>query len=188
VAARTSRTVALMAMHPQFARLILDGKKKVEFRKTRLTVEVSHILIYATVPIQGIIGFFEVHRIQEGVPDDLWDIYQDVAGIEEKVFRKYYGSASRGIAIEVGRVFALSRPVQLKQIAGKRKASAPQSFRYVNAKAFDHIEDCCGSSRSTRRRSRLTCCTTCSLRIVRTLARSSSGPCVGARRENGNGA
>lgn len=160
MAARTSRTAALMAIHPEFAHLILDGKKKVEFRKTRLTIEVSHVLIYATVPSKGIIGFFEVNRIQEGAPDKLWDIYQNVAGIEEQVFRTYYGSASRGIAIEVGRVFVLSRPVPLKQLAGKRP---PQSFRYLNAKAFARIEDCCGVGK--RRTRRLTCCTGCRLTI-----------------------
>jgi predicted transcriptional regulator len=176
-----------MAIRPQFARLILNGKKKVEFRKTRLASDVSHVLIYATVPLKEIIGFFEVNRIQEGVPDDLWKIYQDVAGIEEQVFRRYYGSAPRGIAIEVGRVFVLSKPVPFKRIAGKLKATAPQSFRYLYADVFACIEVCCNGEKGTRRAKRVTCCTACSLRIIRALACSSSSPCVSIRRETENG-
>ncbi len=176
-----------MAIRPQFARLILNGKKKVEFRKTRLAPDVSHVLIYATVPLKEIIGFFEVNGIQEGVPDDLWNIYQDVAGIKEKVFRRYYGSALRGIAIEVGRVFVLSKPVPFKRIAGKRKVTAPQSFRYLYADVFACIEVCCGGDERIRRAKRVTCCSACSLRIVRALASSSSSPCIRTSRQNGNG-
>jgi predicted transcriptional regulator len=176
-----------MAIRPQFAHLILNGKKKVEFRKTRLATDVSHVLIYATVPLKEIIGFFEVKRIRGGVPDDLWNIYQNVAGIEEQVFRRYYGSAPQGIAIEVGRVFALSKPVPFKRIAGKRKAVAPQSFRYLYADVFACIEVCCGGEKGARRAKRVTCCTACRSRVVRALACSLSRS-VGTRGKNGNGA
>ena len=184
MAMQASRTAVLMSIHPEFADLILKGKKKIEFRKTRPVVDLSYVLIYATFPIKEVIGFFEVSGIHEAIPDDLWKIYQDVSGIDEKVFRRYYGSASRGVAIQVGKVFAFQKPFPLL-LNGKHKTSPPQSFRYVKADAFPIIEVCCGSNRE-RGKSHLTCCKVCRLRIVRALA-SSLSHSVGTRRKNGNG-
>ncbi len=122
--------VALVSVHPEFANLILTGRKTVEFRKRRFAEAITHVVIYATSPVQKVLGFFEVSGVYEDTPGRLWNRYRKEGGIGRKVFLAYYGESPRGIAIEVGRVFTLSRPLSLSQIG--RSGAAPQSFRYIS--------------------------------------------------------
>ena len=80
----SDRNVILMSIHPKFAQLILSGKKKVEFRKTRFNHQISHVVIYATSPIKKVVGYFEVQNIKVAPPKDLWESYSEVSGIEPK--------------------------------------------------------------------------------------------------------
>lgn len=120
--------VALMAINPQYANLILEGRKKVEFRKTRFAQNVSHIIIYATSPVQRVVGFFEVKDIIEATPDELWRRYHSVGGVERAFYDAYYQSKQYAIAIEVGNVEVLELPVPLDRL---EVFSPPQSYRYV---------------------------------------------------------
>jgi predicted transcriptional regulator len=129
VGSLSTRSVALMSIHPKFAALILTGQKRVEFRKTRFASDVSHVIIYATNPIKRVIGFFTVKGIKEGRPNDLWRRHHRHGGIELESFQAYYGERDNGIAIEVGEVFGLRRPKRLSVLADN--LVPPQSFRYL---------------------------------------------------------
>lgn len=122
--------VALVAIHPEFANLILTGEKRVEFRKRRFAEAVTHVVIYATWPVKKILGFFEVSGVHEDTPKKLWSRYGRVGGIGREVFSAYFGERPRGFAIEVGRVFTLSKPLPLSEVS--RSGSAPQSFQYIS--------------------------------------------------------
>ena len=52
--------VALMSIHPRYAHAILEGRKTVEFRKRPLAEDVTHVVIYSTVPDRAVIGYFTV--------------------------------------------------------------------------------------------------------------------------------
>ncbi len=123
--------VALLAVQPGFARLILEGRKKVEFRKVRFAREVSHVLVYATAPVMRIVGCFKVRGIEEAPPRKLWQRYERVGGVAKDAFWRYYARSRVGVAIRVGDVIALGEPVTLK--AAGCSTVPPQSFRYVDA-------------------------------------------------------
>lgn len=129
--AEESSDVALLPIRPKFANAIMDGTKRVEFRKVKFQRHVRHVIVYASSPVQRIIGYFSVAGIDEGSPTALWRKYQDVGGIAEAEFRDYYRSADSGIAINVGEVKPLKRPMTLGSL--KRNLTAPQSFAYLDA-------------------------------------------------------
>ncbi len=126
-----------MSIHPEFAQLILDGKKKVEFRKTCFASPISHIVIYATTPLKKVVGYFEVQGIQVATPEKLWQFYSKVAGVDQKFFQDYYGSTNQGVAIEVGKVYQLSHFLSLNCISAS--LLAPQNYIYIDEKLFDLI-------------------------------------------------
>lgn len=128
-ASSAESAIVLLALHPKYAEAILEGRKKVEFRRRSFRREVSHVVIYSTKPVGGITGIFSVEAVEEAAPDELWAQYSDVAGLPENTFLSYYHGAESGVAIKVGSYRALDKPVDLSALGGD--VSAPQSFRYM---------------------------------------------------------
>ncbi|MEX2221157.1 MAG: ASCH domain-containing protein [Candidatus Rokuibacteriota bacterium] len=135
MASGTSRVAALMSLHPEFAHLILEGRKRVEFRKRRFAETVTHVVIYATGPVKQILGFFEVSRLREDTPENLWNRYKRRGGIARNAFSAYYKQSRTGVAIEVGRVFRLPNPLDLSEV----NPTAPQSFVYISQRTISEL-------------------------------------------------
>ncbi len=129
--------IALLSIHPKYAQSIIRGDKKAEFRKTRFREEISYVVIYATSPIQKIVGYFEVARIEEGSPRRLWMRHGKVGGILYEEFKKYFGSSIFGIAIGIRRPQALIHPIPLSVVGDS--ILPPQNFSYLTPKAFKMI-------------------------------------------------
>jgi len=115
----------------------MTGEKKVEFRKVRFRNEVSHVVVYASSPVQKILGYFEVAYMDEGSPKELWSRYSAVAGMFQDEFEAYYASATRGIAIGIGNICALRNPVPLRTLGAS--LTAPQGFVYLADEPFQVI-------------------------------------------------
>lgn len=130
--------VALISIHPRFANAILDGTKQVEFRKVGFKRSITHVLLYATVPIQQIVGYVEVADIEECSPAALWRRYREVAGIEREAFFAYYRGKASGVAVKVRRPQRLLRPLPLKEL--HPGATPPQSFLYSSADALRRVQ------------------------------------------------
>jgi len=132
-----TRSVALMSIMPEFAELILAGKKRVEFRKLPFRRSVSHVVIYASAPRKRLVGFFEVEDIEEASPEDLWQRYEDVGGVEEDFFRAYYKFHEKAYAIRVGKVYPLVEPQPLEEFFSN--ITPPQSFCYTEASCIEKL-------------------------------------------------
>ena len=130
--------VALISIHPRFANAILDGTKQVEFRKVAFKRSITHVLLYATAPIQQIVGYVEVADVEERSPAALWQRYHEVAGIEREAFFAYYRGKATGVALKVRRPQRLLRPLPLKEL--HRGATPPQSFLYSTADALRRLQ------------------------------------------------
>ena len=139
MASSSAGRIALLSIRPKFAKLIMKGKKKVEFRRTRFGKKVSHIVVYASSPVQKIIGYFEVSHIQEGSPQELWSHYGKVGGASQKEFRAYYALSAQGVAIGVGKICVLQNPLPLTALCNS--LTPPQSFTYLNDDIFEMIQD-----------------------------------------------
>jgi len=137
LASATDSQIALLPIKPQYARSIIDGSKKVEFRKSRFRHDVSYVVVYASSPVKRILGYFEVRRIVTAPPKKLWKDYRTVGGIDRGDFEDYYRERDTGVAIEVGEVVAMPSPVRLSRLA--KNLSPPQSFCYLPGELFETL-------------------------------------------------
>lgn len=124
----------VMSVHPQFAEAIMDGRKKVEFRKRRLADDVAVVWVYATAPVSRVIGYFEVGTIHTANPTDLWDRFSNVGCIDRAAFDRYYADSPTGAGISIRKAVRLQSPAHIADILPS--GVPPQSYAYVGAPAL----------------------------------------------------
>ena len=125
-------TTVLLSIKPAFADAIFNKTKTFEFRRTLFaSPDVKKVLVYASSPIQRVIGEFTIAEILSMTPDALWGATRHGAGISEHYFRQYFNGKRVAYAIGVGRIRKFASPRGLAEHYGVR--SAPQSFCYVEA-------------------------------------------------------
>ena len=134
--APNSPVIALLSIKPIYANAILDGRKKVEFRKRPFKRPVSHVVIYATTPVQRIVGWFQTKHFEQMSPSALWKRFASVGGISKEAFNLYYDGSESGVAIHVDKPKRLAHPVSIKQT---KVAAAPQSYAYLSASVFGRL-------------------------------------------------
>jgi predicted transcriptional regulator len=132
-----TRRVALMSIHPQYAEAIVDGRKRVEFRKRPLAADVDIVVIYATSPVRAIIGWFTVRETLRAAPEDIWHRLHAVGEISWSDFQAYYSGCSEAVALLIGEVQRLAEPVALSQICPR--PATPQSFNYLSGTVLDQV-------------------------------------------------
>ncbi|GAA2872098.1 hypothetical protein [Paenarthrobacter ilicis] len=125
----TAGRVALMSIRPEFADAILSGDKSVEFRKRPVAADVSHVLIYATLPVGSLLGWFEVSRQSTTSPRDLWNQFRNVGGISKDRFFDYYTHKKLRTGIVVGSAKKFDEPQPLTKLG--ETVRPPQSFQYL---------------------------------------------------------
>jgi predicted transcriptional regulator len=131
VDSREAEVGALMAIRPPFAEKILLGEKRVEYRRVAFRRSISWAAIYVTAPWGVVVGWFEVSRVVAESPGRLWRRYEEEGGIGRSEFNSYFRGCTVGVAIEIGRVFALRQPVSLVDLGlGTRP---PRSYRYLSS-------------------------------------------------------
>lgn len=132
-----ARRVALMSIRPRYAHAILEGRKTVEFRKRPLAADVTHVVIYSTVPDRAVIGYFAVRAQKTCTPADLREEFHDEGVIDEGGFFAYYAGRDHATGIQVGDVTRLRAPLSLTDVLGV--ARPPQSFRYLSEADFAKV-------------------------------------------------
>lgn len=120
--------VALLPIRPEFAGAILAGTKRVEFRKAPFRRQVSYVVIYASTPVQRVVGWFRVGDVDSGTPSELWSRHARHGGIAAEAYDAYFGGREAAVAIGVEDVTVLARPVPLSALG----VTVPQSFRYLS--------------------------------------------------------
>lgn len=129
--------IALLSIHPAYAEGILNGTKRVEFRRTPLAGDVTHVVIYATAPVQRVVGIFEVAGVDSVRPTTAWRKFRRVGGIEKAAFDMYYDGAPRAHVIQVRRPQRLAAPVLLTDLDPDLRP--PQSFQYIDPKIIGKV-------------------------------------------------
>jgi len=133
----TNDAAALVSVHPQYAEAILSGNKSVEFRKRGFRRPVSHMVLYSTQPVGRVVGVCSVAGIVRARPADLWEQYEEFAGISHDAFIDYYSSAATGIAIQVQYSWRMDPAVPLADL--DPGFTVPQSFTYLSEPHFTTI-------------------------------------------------
>jgi predicted transcriptional regulator len=130
-----------MPIKPRYAEPIMDGRKRVEFRKTVFAQTPTHVVVYASSPVKKVLGYFEVGEIEVDRVDALWAKHAAVGCIDEGAFRAYYDGREHGVALEVGRAVALDAPISL--LALGVADGPPQSFMYLDREVLTLLR--CGA-------------------------------------------
>lgn len=137
MASTTAGRVALFSIKPRFAEAILAGSKTVEFRRTGLAADVSHVVIYATAPIQRVVGTFEVAGVERAMPEALWETYSQVGGIALDDYSGYFDGTDTAYAIKVRSPRQLASPLTLADLSPGLRA--PQSYQYLRDDALAKV-------------------------------------------------
>lgn len=119
----------LLSIKPQYAKVILDGKKQYEFRKSKPKQKITHIVFYASSPQKEVVGEAEIDAILEGSPNEIWKIAKTAAGITKKFFFTYYQEKNKAYAYKLKNVKIYNEPKSLSDYGLKQ---APQSYVYID--------------------------------------------------------
>jgi predicted transcriptional regulator len=121
----------LLSIKPEFAEKIFNGTKRVEFRRSIFrSNNISRIVVYASSPVQKIIGEFEIDEIISGSPEFLWNETSKEAGITKLYFDEYFGEKGEGYAIRIKSVKKYKNPLCLN--LDFNISRPPQSFQYIS--------------------------------------------------------
>jgi len=121
----------LLSIKPKYVKSIIEREKRYEFRKSIFkNRKINRIYIYSSSPVKKIVGTFEIGRILEDHPNDLWDMVREFAGIDNRDFFAYFEGKSRAFAIEIQNLQEFNNPIDpYETMPG---FVPPQSYRYVN--------------------------------------------------------
>jgi predicted transcriptional regulator len=123
-------TSVLLSVKPAFAEAILDGEKKFEFRRALFRDRgVRTVVLYASSPVQKVVGEFSIDGILSMELDALWAHTETDAGIGRDYFDRYFDGCDTGFALKVRQVHRYPVPLELQRHFGIEHP--PQSFRYL---------------------------------------------------------
>lgn len=120
----------LLSIKPKYADLIFEGTKKYEFRRTIFkNAKIKTIIVYASSPVQKVIGEFEIETILNEDVVSLWKKTKKYAGIDEEYFYQYFDNKEKGFAIKIKNSRKYRKPLCLKK---DYNLLPPQSFLYLS--------------------------------------------------------
>jgi len=129
----TRKKHLFISVKPEFAKKIITKEKKIELRKVKPHVEVGdYVIIYASSPIKSVIGFGLVQQIIEASPEQMWEKYSSVLGIDKPRFDEYYGGKDKAIGIKIKEIHQI-KPIHLEDLRNVTPSfQPPQVYRYVS--------------------------------------------------------
>lgn len=119
----------LLSIKPEFAEKIFNGTKKYEFRKNIFkNKSVDKVVVYASSPVQCVIGEFEIETILNDDINRIWEQTHKDSGISEEFYRTYFAHKTNAYAIKIGKVTKFKK---WKSLSDYKINFAPQSFVYL---------------------------------------------------------
>lgn len=119
----------LLSIKPEYANKIFDGSKRFEFRKVIFkNPEITTVVVYASSPVQMVIGEFEIADIYSFNPQKIWEMTREYSGISEEFFFKYFGEREIAHAIEIKNIKRYKKPFSLRD---RYNLYPPQSYLYL---------------------------------------------------------
>lgn len=118
----------LMSIKTEYTNKILAKIKLYELRKKPLNEKVDTIIIYSSGKDKKVVGEFKIDKIIKDSPDNIWNLGEDVLGIDKKSFYEYFKNSEYAYAIKIKDVIKYDIPKDLKDFGIKK---APQSFCYI---------------------------------------------------------
>lgn len=121
----------LISIRPKYAQKILDGTKKVEYRRRIFKEDVGTLLIYESVTTRRVVGKVPVLGVVCGTLSQVWEQTKDIGGITAKEYYDYFAHKEKAYAILLGKPIRYKIP---RTIGSFGITHAPLSFCYVTKK------------------------------------------------------
>jgi len=119
----------LLSIKPEFAFKIFDGTKKFEFRKVIFkNPNIKTVIVYASSPVQQVIGEFEIADILSYNPSEVWRQTKEYSGISENRFFEYFADRKIAHAIKIKNPKKYKQPLSLQD---NFNVFPPQSYVYL---------------------------------------------------------
>lgn len=119
----------LLSIKPEFAYKIFDGTKKFEFRKSIFkNTNVRKVVVYASSPVQKVIGEFSIMEILNDDVETIWKITKHQSGITHDFYMSYFANKEKAYAIKIGET---TRYPKARNLSDYNLNFAPQSFAYL---------------------------------------------------------
>lgn len=119
----------LLSIKPEFAFKIFDGTKKFEFRKVIFkNPNIKTVVVYASSPVQQVIGEFEIADILSYNPSEVWRQTKEYSGISEDRFFEYFADRKIAHAIKIKNPKKYKQPLNLQD---NFNVFPPQSYVYL---------------------------------------------------------
>lgn len=119
----------LLSIKPEFAFKIFEGTKEYEFRKVIFKrPNIKTVVVYASSPVQRVIGEFEIDTILKETPEKIWEKTKSKSGISEEFFYDYFYNREVAYAIKIKKVTQYKESFNLRD---KFDVLPPQSFAYL---------------------------------------------------------
>ena len=120
---------AIISLKPQYAELVVSGKKSVELRNRIVRLNPgTTVWIYATLPVGRIVAFAEVESIVHGKPTLIWRSFKKDICIDKTIFDSYTKDRERVSAVKLTAVRKLSDAPTLDGIRKVVGAFHPPQF------------------------------------------------------------
>lgn len=120
----------LLSIKPEYANRIFAGEKRFEFRRVVPKQDVERVFVYASAPVQRIIGEFTVRTVVTSTPEKLWRRTHAHAGIAQEAFMRYFDGCAEAHALEVAEARLYEQPIDPRKRDDKFRP--PQSFVYLD--------------------------------------------------------
>lgn len=128
----------LMSLRPEFAELMLQGRKTVELRrKFSKKYEGATIVFYVTRPVQQFMFIATITQVDHSQKKRLWNMYQQECGISQAAFNQYFSGIDHAYAIHLSNVKLVPNQLVLEQ--AKKicpQLRPPQSFQRLDPKSL----------------------------------------------------
>ena len=138
---RTNKTNnILLSIKTEYANKILDGSKRYEFRGWKLPDNIENVYIYSSGIQKKIVGKFQIEKVIEDTPENIWEKCQKYSGVLKKEFFDYVYTFdyNKIYAIKVKRIELFSNPLFLSDALNRMHA--PQRFKYLSDCEIEVLE------------------------------------------------
>ena len=102
---------AILSLLPVYAEAIINGTKTIEFRRKIFSRDIQKIYIYSSAPTKMILGYFTIKEVIAATPENLWERFSTIGGIEKKAFFEYFNETEKGFGIVIDQVIEFENSI-----------------------------------------------------------------------------
>lgn len=128
----------LLPIKPKYASLILAGSKKIELRRSWPTQRVGVLVLYASSPIQKLVGLAYVENVVECDLPALWKLaVENGAGVTYEELKLYLREKRQAFGVMINRVEVAANALNPWEVF--ENFSPPQSPSFIQPPDFQKI-------------------------------------------------